>query len=292
MYSPHLPLPPFRLVCGVEYCGTEFYGWQNQDRLPSIQGALYNAFMAWLGLSPERAQALGGEPQHWVAAGRTDRGVHAREQVTHWECPNALTPIIHERLQKKPLETWPKGINAYLPPSIRVLWARLASPAFCARKSATSRHYRYVLLSRRTPPANLSTQIGWTWRPINIALMQSAAKVLVGTHDFSAFRSSECQAPSPIRTLLQCTVESQHSAWFSDGGEPATLMVAHFQANAFLHHMIRNFMGSLIEVASGKRDVAWLGEVLASRDRTRAGMTFMANGLYFWKAEYPDGLFH
>ena len=167
-------------------------------------------------------------------------------------------------------ESWIRGSNRYLPDDIAIQWCRFVPATFHSRASARGRRYAYVLLESRIRPALEAGQVGWTFRKLDDEAMQAAARVLLGTHDFSAFRSAECQSPTPVKTLRGIAVERRGDYWRFD-----------FEADAFLHHMIRNIMGALVAVGSGGREPGWLGEVLAGRDRTRAAPTFSPDGLYF-----------
>ncbi len=207
---------------------------------------------------------IAGEPVSVTAAGRTDRGVHARGQIAHFDTAAA-----------RPQSAWVRGVNAFLPGSIAVLWAVEVAPEFHARHSATARTYRYELLNRPVRPAVQAARIGWFHAPLDVAAMREAARALSGEHDFSAFRAAECQAKTPVRTL--------HSIDISRAGERIDFVI---RANAFLHHMVRNLVGSLIYVGCGRQPASWIAELLASRDRTRAAPTFGAEGLYLEKVDY------
>jgi len=185
--------------------------------------------------------------------------VHAINQVIHFD-------TVAERAE----ESWVRGSNRYLPGDIAIQWCRFVPETFHSRASARGRRYAYVLLESRIRPALEAGQVGWTFRKLDGEAMQAAARVLLGTHDFSAFRSAECQSPTPVKTLRGIAVERRGDYWRFD-----------FEADAFLHHMIRNIMGALVAVGSGGREPGWLGEVLAGRDRTRAAPTFSPDGLYF-----------
>ena len=214
----------------------------------------------------EKALAqIAGEPLSVTCAGRTDRGVHARIQVVHFDTQAA-----------RPASAWVRGVNALLPDAVAVLWSRAVDEQFHARYSATARTYRYVLINRAVRPALAAARVGWHHRPLDAAAMRAAAALLVGEHDFSAFRSAECQAKSPLRTLHALDIE-QH-------GERIDFVL---RANAFLHHMVRNIVGSLVCVGAGKQPPQWLSEVLISKDRSRAAPTFGPQGLYLEKIEYP-----
>jgi len=204
-----------------------------------------------------------------TCAGRTDTGVHALEQVVHFD-----TEIARETF------SWVRGVNAFLPPSIAVRWAREVAPdgegeEFHARFSAASRTYHYLLYNHPTPSPLLAGKAGWVFRPLETALMQEAAGHLHGTHDFSAFRAAECQAKSPVRTIERIDIVRR-----------GDLITFSLTANAFLHHMVRNIVGSLIAVGSGKYPSAWLREMLEGCDRSRAAPTFMPDGLYLARIAY------
>lgn len=242
-----------RIALGVEYDGSSFCGWQSQAHGRSVQDALEHAL----------AQ-VAAQPLRTVCAGRTDAGVHALAQVVHFD-----TDAV------RPLSAWVRGVNAHLPPSVAVTWAREVDADFHARFAARSRAYRYVLLNRAVRPALLAGRVGWFHQPLDVAAMRAAAACLIGEHDFSAFRAAECQAKSPVKHLYRADIAV-------DGD----CLVFDFHANAFLHHMIRNLVGSLVYIGKGKHAPEWMAEVLAGRDRARAAPTFDAAGLYFAGVEY------
>ena len=242
-----------RIALGIEYDGSSFCGWQSQAHGNSVQDALEKAL----------AQ-VAAHPLRVVCAGRTDTGVHALAQVVHFDTE-----------AQRPLSAWVRGVNAHLPPSVAVCWARAVDADFHARFAARSRAYRYVLLNRAVRPALLAGRVGWFHQPLDVAAMCAAAACLVGEHDFSAFRAAECQAKSPVKQLYRADIAV-------DGD----CLVFDFHANAFLHHMIRNLVGSLVYVGKGKHPPGWMAEVLAGRDRARAAPTFDAAGLYFAGVEY------
>lgn len=244
-----------RWALTLEYSGIGFNGWQLQPDRPSVQQALETAIAS-----------ISGQPVRVVAAGRTDTGVHATCQVVHFD-----TAI--ERRQN----AWLRGVNAFLPESVAVLDARPVSDEFHARFSARSRRYRYLLLNRATRPGILAGRIGWYHAALDCHLMQQAAHSVLGEHDFSAFRAAECQAKTPVKHL--------HSLQVTRLGDVVTFDL---HANAFLHHMVRNLIGSLIYVGNGRHSVEWLLEVLAKRERAMAAPTFMADGLYLTGVEYPE----
>lgn len=246
-----------RIVLGVQYDGMPWHGWQTQSSGLTVQDRLEGAL--------EKFSCV---PQQTHCAGRTDAGVHALEQVVHFD-----TQI------DRPLSSWVRGVNAFLPPSIAVRWAASVpaqSPdGFHARFCARARTYQYVLYNHPVRSPLLAGKAGWVFRPLDLERMQHAADVLLGTHDFSAFRAVDCQAKSAVKTLHQLDITRQRD-----------LIIFQFQANAFLHHMVRNIVGSLVHVGKGKQSVAWLADVLATRDRHRAAPTFMPDGLYLTKIDY------
>jgi tRNA pseudouridine38-40 synthase len=199
-----------------------------------------------------------------TAAGRTDRGVHARMQVVHFDTSASRPP-----------SAWVRGVNALLPDAVAVLWSHPVPDEFHARYSARSRTYRYELLNRPVRAALAAHRAGWYHAPLELERMRQAAALLVGEHDFSAFRSSECQAKTPVRTLHALQIEKRDE-------------VVHFviRANAFLHHMVRNLVGTLVYVGGGKHPPHWVREVLDSKDRARAAPTFGPEGLYLERIEY------
>jgi tRNA pseudouridine38-40 synthase len=242
-----------RIALGLEYAGEAFCGWQSQRDAGGVQDAVELA----LG-------AIAGAPVGCVAAGRTDAGVHATAQVVHFD-------VAVER----PQGAWVRGVNGHLPATVAVQWARPVADEFHARFVATGRHYTYLLANTAVRPALLAHRIGWCHRPLDVDAIAAAIPALVGTHDFSAFRAAECQARSPVKTLAVASV-----------ARSGDTLRFEFSANAFLHHMIRNLVGALIAVGSGRMPAAWIAELLASRDRTRGAATFMADGLYFTGVDY------
>jgi tRNA pseudouridine38-40 synthase len=244
-----------RVALGVQYDGRGWSGWQSQASGNTIQDALETAL-----------ERFADEPIRTHAAGRTDAGVHATAQVVHFDTG-----------RQRPLGGWVRGVNRYLPPSVAVRWASLVEAPFHARFSAISRTYHYVLYCHPVRAPHMAGRAGWSFRALDVSLVSEAAKVLKGEHDFSAFRSVECQAKSPIKVLHEVSVQ-QHGDF----------LLFHLHANAFLHHMVRNIIGSLITVGRGAEPVSWLEEVLESRQRTLAAPTFMADGLYLTKVEYPS----
>ncbi len=242
-----------RIALGLEYDGSRFLGWQTQPEGGTVQDAL-----------EEGLTTIAGASVSVVAAGRTDRGVHAREQVVHFDVEAA-----------RPMSAWVRGVNALLPASLAVLWATPVDATFHARYSARARSYRYVLINRGVRPALAAGRVGWFHAPLDIDAMRAAAQHVIGEHDFSAFRSSECQAKTPVRTVTFLDIEPR--------GERIDFVV---RANAFLHHMVRNLVGALVYVGKGRYPPHWMHELLASRDRSLGAPTFSADGLYLETVEY------
>lgn len=252
-FSPSSASTAIRIAIGLEYDGSRFLGWQTQPGGSAIQDVLERALAA-----------IAGEGVAVTGAGRTDRGVHANAQVAHFD-----TAAV------RPETAWVRGVNAFLPESIAVLWARPVDAEFHARFSAVARTYRYRLINRPVRPALVARHAGWYHATLDVGAMRSAARALLGEHDFSAFRAAECQAKTPVRTVHSIDLEQRE-------GEIDFVI----RANAFLHHMVRNIVGSLVYVGAGRQPAAWIGEVLASRDRNKAAPTFAPEGLYLEKIEY------
>lgn len=242
-----------RIALGLEYHGSAYTGWQSQRDGRGVQDALERALAA-----------IADTDVGTIAAGRTDTGVHATMQIVHFD-----TDVV------RPDTAWTRGVNAKLPPDVAVLWSHRVGEEFHARRSAVARHYTYVLLQRAVRPALLSGRAGWYHRSLDLAAMIESARVLVGTHDFSAFRAAECQAKTASRTLTKMAITTS-----------GDLIRFDFCANAFLQHMIRNIVGALVYVGAGKHPPSWIGELLAGGDRTRAAPTFAPDGLYFIGADY------
>jgi tRNA pseudouridine38-40 synthase len=242
-----------RIALGLEYDGSAFCGWQTQPGGCGVQDHLEQALAKFA-----------DSPIAVTAAGRTDTGVHAAAQVVHFDTD-----------ARRNEASWVRGTNSLLHPAARVVWAREVRPDFNARYSARSRTYRYLLSNEPVAPAVLRGRVGWYHRPLDAAAMQSAASCLVGEHDFSAFRDSQCQAKSPVRDMKLARIARQRN-----------LVVFTFRANAFLHHMVRNLVGALVYVGAGKHPAPWIGELLAGRDRRAAAPTFAPDGLYLAAIEY------
>lgn len=245
-----------RIALGIEYLGTRYCGWQSQANGCGIQDLVEAALST---IAEHRVQVH--------CAGRTDSGVHAWEQVAHFDIDVS-----------RPLSAWVRGTNANLPNDIAVSWACPVGAEFHARFSARSRHYRYILLNRPQRPAIGVGRVGWYHQPLDVEEMRRAAQCFVGSKDFSAFRSSECQAKSPIKSMHSFTIE-QHVDY----------VIFDLHADGFLHHMVRNLVGSLLYVGSGRGDIDWIKTLLEQRDRRLAAPTFMPDGLYLTGIEYDYG---
>ncbi len=242
-----------RLALGISYNGQAYQGWQSQLSRLTVQDKL--------------EAALGKFTQHRVStlcAGRTDAGVHALMQVVHFDTPLSRTA-----------SSWVRGTNAFLPRDISVEWAQEMPPEFHCRASATSRRYAYIVVESPVRPSVDNGRVGWVYKPLNLNSMQQAAAYLLGEHDFTSFRASACQALSPVKTLQRIEISQRGAYWRFE-----------FEANAFLHHMIRNLMGCLITVGQGKHPPEWMKEVLLARDRDAAAPTFSPDGLYFLGPRY------
>ena len=242
-----------RLALTLAYDGSRFNGWQTQPGGEAAQDVLERALAA-----------IAGQPVATICAGRTDAGVHALRQVVHFDA-----------VAERPLSAWVRGVNSHLPEGIAVRSATPVADEFHARYGAARRRYRYLLYRSPVRHPLLSRRAGWTFRDPEVARMREAAALVVGEHDFSAFRSSECQAASPVRTLEELSLQ-----------ERGAFVLFTFTGNAFLHHMIRNLMGALVAIGEGRRPPAWIGELLAGRDRREAPATFAPDGLYFDGAQY------
>ncbi|SBS29675.1 tRNA pseudouridine synthase A [Marinomonas spartinae] len=245
-----------KVVLVVEYNGTAYKGWQAQKYdVPTVQEEVEKA-----------VSIIANHPVSIICAGRTDTGVHASAQVVHFE----TEAVRNER-------SWTLGVNTHLPPDISIVAARYVDMDFHARFSALSRRYRYVIYQSELRPAILIGGVTWTYKKLNVQAMQEAANSFVGEHDFSSFRAVGCQAKSPIRTILNFSVQ-----------QLGQYVVLDVRANAFLHHMIRNFAGVLIAIGAGEQPVEWAKHILEAKDRTKGGVTASPSGLYFVDAEYPE----
>lgn len=245
-----------RIALGIEYDGSHFAGWQQQKGdVRTVQGCLEEAL-----------SKIADEPIQVVCAGRTDTGVHALNQVVHFDCQQPRDP-----------KAWVLGLNTYLPDDISSIWMREVSGEFSARFSAYERSYRYVIQHRIGRPALLNKRVAWRYGGLDVGKMHEAAQALIGEHDFSAFRSSQCQAKTPVRVMRSIDVTRAGDFIYFD-----------VCANAFLHHQVRNIVGSLIEVGKTVKPVKWMAELLSTKDRTQAGPTAPASGLYLVNVKYPE----
>ena len=244
-----------RVAAIVEYDGTDYAGWQSQEHAASIQDAVQAAI-----------SFVAGEPVVAVCAGRTDRGVHATGQVIHFDTHAVRTP-----------RAWVLGANTKLSPAIALQWAAEVDPAFHARHRAIRRIYRYCILNRSARSALHRTRAAWIHRPLDAAAMHAGAQVLIGEHDFSAFRSVECQSKTTVRRVERIEVRREDDfVWLE------------IAANAYLHHMVRNIVGTLLDAQREPDPAAAVGRVLAGGSRRFAGATAPGAGLYLWQVEYPS----
>tara|TARA_R110001599_G_scaffold353870_1_gene601264 strand:- start:48307 stop:49125 length:819 start_codon:yes stop_codon:yes gene_type:complete len=246
-----------RVVCRIEYDGRHYSGWQSQPQLTvtTVQDTLEQALSAVANIAVKVA-----------CAGRTDTGVHGFAQIIHFDAPVARSA-----------KAWVLGANANLPFDVRVHWAVVADNSFHARFSALARRYRYVIANTPVRPAQLVGQVTWQRRALDHHLMHSAAQQLLGERDFSAFQAASCQSKTPMRNVHSVVVSRQRD-----------LLVVDIKANAFLHHMVRNIVGSLMAVGIEREPPAWIGQLLEGRDRTVAAETAPADGLYLVEVEYPQ----
>lgn len=244
-----------RIALGIEYDGTGFFGWQRQREVNSVQQELEMALAK-----------VANSPVEVFCAGRTDAGVHATGQVVHFDT-DAL----------RDAKAWIMGTNSHLPDQIAVRWAKPVPDDFHARFSATARRYRYIIYNQKFRPAILRSGLSHYHQHLDISLMQQAAPALIGEHDFSAFRAMQCQSKTPYRNI--------HHLQLSRVGD---YLVLDIKANAFLHHMVRNITGSLLEIGMGRKPVGWLNELLQSRNRNLAAATAKPGGLYLVDVDYPE----
>ena len=233
---------------GVAYRGGAYHGWQSQPDGLTVQDIVEKAL-----------SEFAATPVTTLCAGRTDAGVHALNQVVHVDAPVEREPF-----------SWVRGTNRFLPADIAVQWCQPVDARFHARNSARGRRYRFVVLESKVRPALDSGLVGWVFRPLDAEAMRKAAAHLVGEHDFTSFRAAACQAATPVKTLRSITISRRGAYWRFD-----------FDGSAFLHHMVRNIVGCLIAVGSGREPPDWLAEVLAAKRRDVAAPTFPPDGLYF-----------
>jgi len=245
-----------RIALGIEYNGSHYHGWQAQknSQLPTIQGALQSAL-----------SRIANEPIQLLCAGRTDAGVHATGQVVHFD-----TNV------KRHADAWIWGTNSYLPSDIVVRWAKSVDYGFHARFSALARRYRYIIYNNPIRPALLSSRVTWNYYALDVENMQHAAPYFLGEQDFSSFRSSECSSKSPMRNVMELSITREKD-----------FVIIEIEANAFLHHMVRNIVGVLMRIGAGWEKPEWAKDVLAARSRKAAAETASSHGLYLMNVKYP-----
>jgi tRNA pseudouridine38-40 synthase len=253
--------PPGRVALGIAYRGQNYHGWQSQPDGRTVQDKLEKALAEFVGLPR-------GEVVATLCAGRTDAGVHALNQVVHFDAP-----VTRE------IFSWVRGTNRYLPEDIAVQWAQNVEPDFHARFGARGREYAFLVRESAVRPAIEAGLCGWVFRPLDGDAMREAARALIGEHDFSSFRSSHCQALSPIKAMRRIAIDRIGDYWRFD-----------FEASAFLHHMVRNLMGALVTVGSGQQPSDYMARLLGERNRALAPPTFPAAGLYFLGPRYDPHL--
>ncbi|HDZ57159.1 MAG TPA: tRNA pseudouridine(38-40) synthase TruA [Pseudomonas xinjiangensis] len=245
-----------RVAACIEYRGTAYRGWQRQQPgVRSVQEQVEKAL-----------SKVANHPVSTSCAGRTDAGVHASCQIIHFDSDAQRTPF-----------NWFHGVNANLPADISLAWAHPVDPDFHARFSAMARRYRYVIYNDPVRPAHLAHEVTWNYRPLDVERMHEAAQALLGEHDFTAYRAVACQAKSPVKKV--------HHLRLIRFGQ---FIVLDIRANAFLHHMVRNIAGVLMQIGAGERPIDWAREVLEARSRREGGLTAPAFGLYLVDVTYPE----
>lgn len=244
-----------RIALGIEYHGSDYYGWQEQRELPTVQGILQDAL-----------SKVANEPIFLHCAGRTDALVHATGQVVHFDTK-----------AKRHIDAWIWGTNTHLPPSVVVRWAKHVDYSFHARFTATARRYCYIIYNHPIRPAILTQTVTWCYYPLDIDRIRLAGSYLLGEQDFSSFRSSQCNSKTPMRNVTAFSIERQ-----------GDYVILEIEANAFLHHMVRNIVGVLLKIGSGLREPSWMQEVLAAKSRRAAAETAPPNGLYLTNVRYPE----
>jgi tRNA pseudouridine38-40 synthase len=244
-----------RYALGIEYDGKNYCGWQRQNNVVTVQEKVEKAL-----------SVIANEPIQVICAGRTDTGVNATNQVVHFDTVNYRKDV-----------SWTLGVNTYLPNDIAVSWVKEVNDEFHARFSATARNYRYIINNKRLRSAILSHGISHCHFPLDESLMQQGANYLIGKHDFTSFRTVHCQSHSAVRTIKHCQI-TRHGDY----------LVVDIKANAFLHHMVRNIVGSLMRVGQSQETTGWIKEVLLAKNRCVAGVTAPPEGLYFVDVDYPE----
>ena len=255
MSDSSAPQPVLRMALGIEYDGSRYYGWQRQNEVGSVQEHLEKAL-----------SQVADQPIVVFCAGRTDAGVHGTGQVVHFETT-----------ARRKDAAWTLGANTHLPPDVAVRWVNAVPDTFHARFSATARRYRYVIYNERLRPAILGGGITHFYHPLDVEKMQRAGQCLLGEQDFTSFRAVQCQSRTPMRYVMHLNV-SRHGSY----------VVVDIKANAFVHHMVRNIVGSLMQVGCGNQPESWIAELLAAKDRTLAAATARAEGLYLVAVDYPE----
>ncbi|KMW72378.1 tRNA pseudouridine synthase A [Photorhabdus luminescens subsp. luminescens] len=250
-----VPGSKMKIALGIEYDGSRYYGWQRQQEVKSVQGCLEEAL-----------SKVADEPISVFCAGRTDAGVHATGQVVHFATS----------VQRKDA-AWTMGVNVHLPPDIAVRWVKTVDESFHARFSATARRYRYIIFNHRYRPAVLANGVTHFHYPLDEKRMHRAAQCLLGENDFTSFRAVQCQSKTPWRNMMHINVNRF-----------GHYVVIDIKANAFVHHMVRNIAGSLMEIGCGNQDINWMAQLLALKDRTKAAATAKAAGLYLVAVDYPE----
>jgi len=249
-----------RLAMGLSYNGQAYEGWQSQLSGRTVQDRFENAL-----------QKFTQTPISTHCAGRTDTGVHGLMQVVHFD--TELT---------RDMYSWVRGTNSFLPDDIAVQWVREVPDAFHCRGSAIARRYAYVLLESAVRPSVEAGRVGWVYRPLDLQNLQEAAQHLIGEHDFTSFRASSCQALSPVKNMTRIQISRKSTS------PDSAYWRFEFEANAFLHHMIRNLMGCFVKVGTGEQAPQWMAEVLIAKDRNAAAPTFSPDGLYFLGPVYES----
>jgi tRNA pseudouridine38-40 synthase len=244
-----------KIAIGLEYCGAAYSGWQRQKHISSVQEHVESAL-----------SSVADHDVQVQCAGRTDAGVHALQQVAHFETG-----------AERDTRSWVLGSNVHLPPDISILWAQMVENDFHARFSATGRTYCYVILNRTARPGLLQRRVAWECRQLDEGLMQKAAACLLGAHDFTSYRAVDCQSGTPLRNIRRLEIRRQDD-----------FIIMEIEANAFLQHMVRNIAGVLMAIGMGEAPPAWSQQVLEARDRTRGGVTAPADGLYLVNVSYPE----
>lgn len=252
--DPTMAVEPGRIALGIEYMGANYCGWQRQSNASSVQAHVENSLKKIL-----------LHEVNIVCAGRTDAGVNAVSQIVHFD-----SQVI------RPLKAFTRGLNTHLPKDIAITWAQAVPNDFHARFSASARRYRYIIYNNPLRSGLLNAGLTHVYQALDADKMHEAAKALCGEQDFSAFRAAHCQSNTPYRHIHYINVSRQNR-----------YIIVDVKANAFLHHMVRNIVGSLIDVGCGEKPLSYISDLLASKDRTKASATAKPNGLYLVQVDYP-----